>query len=367
MPAFIHTADIHLGSAVTSRFEEGVSAKIRRYTAEVFSRIIDEAEKVGVLLIAGDLFDSPDPPADIVSFVKRRFADIPDTKIFISAGNHDPYNADSVYAKVDFGSNVHVFSTEGEFFELENEGLCIYGSSFGSAHCKVPKGLPKASRHNGFVNIAVVHGELVNEGAASDYNGINKKIIADSGMDYVALGHIHRFDGINKSGETYYAYSGIPQGRGFDEMGDKGYLLCRGDKDGLDVRFIKTSICNLTEVSIDISDAEDGVHISEMIRARLQYFKNDFLKVRLVGKVHPALLNIDILKYECEGAFPYISLTDETRAPFDLEEVSQRDNLCGDFVRLMLNDAEVCDADEREIIFEAIDKGLSALLGGGGI
>lgn len=367
MPEFIHTADIHLGSAVTSRFEEGVSAKIRRYTAEAFSRIIDDAEKVGVLLIAGDLFDSPNPPADIVSFVKRRFADIPDTKIFISAGNHDPYNADSVYAKVDFGSNVHVFSPEGEMFELENKGLCIYGASFDGVHCKSPKGLPRVNRRNGFINVAVVHGELVNEGATSDYNGISKKILADSGMDYVALGHIHKFDGINKSGDTYYAYSGIPQGRGFDETGDKGYLLCSGDKGGLDVKFIKASVCNLTEVSIDISDAEDGVHISEMLRARLYDFKNDFLKVRLVGKVHPALLNIDILKYECEGAYPYISLVDETRPPFDLDEVSHSDTLCGDFVRLMMREAEACDADEKEIIYEAIDKGLSALLGGGGI
>ena len=47
-------------------------------------------------------------------------------------------------------------------------------------------------------------------------------------MDYIALGHIHKFSGIKRIGNTYYAYSGCPEGRGFDEEGDKGIIFRRG-------------------------------------------------------------------------------------------------------------------------------------------
>ena len=41
-------------------------------------------------------------------------------------------------------------------------------------------------------------------------------------MDYIALGHRHSFSGINIAGRTHFAYSGCPQGRGFDELDEKG-------------------------------------------------------------------------------------------------------------------------------------------------
>ena len=45
-----------------------------------------------------------------------------------------------------------------------------------------------------------------------------------SNLDYVALGHVHSFDGIHTVGKTTYAYSGIVEGRGFDECGEKGFI-----------------------------------------------------------------------------------------------------------------------------------------------
>ncbi len=62
-----------------------------------------------------------------------------------------------------------------------------------------------------------------------DYAPISKASIAGSGLDYLALGHIHQYSGLQREGDTYWAYPGCPEGRGFDEPGDKGVLWVEAD------------------------------------------------------------------------------------------------------------------------------------------
>ena len=91
------------------------------------------------------------------------------------------------------------------------------------------------------INLCVVHGEVVSEGGESNYHGITPGILAGSQMDYVALGHIHKRTELQTIGGTTYAYSGCPDGRGFDETGEKGVYLGEIRKGAVDLHFRKMS------------------------------------------------------------------------------------------------------------------------------
>ena len=84
----LHTADWHLGQTFYeySRYDEHVRFLdwLRRQIKE---------RKIDVLLVAGDIFDGPNPSAEsqrlYYSFLRRVTAECPALQIIIIAGNHD--------------------------------------------------------------------------------------------------------------------------------------------------------------------------------------------------------------------------------------------------------------------------------------
>ncbi len=95
MPTFLHTADIHLDSAFSARFDAECAAQRRHELIRVVSDMADIAKELDIWLIAGDLFDGKNVSAETVAFLKRRFSEMPDTQIFIAAGNHDAFGENS--------------------------------------------------------------------------------------------------------------------------------------------------------------------------------------------------------------------------------------------------------------------------------
>src|SRR3990167_6909694 len=87
----IHTGDLHLGRTFKSLGEK--SKLHRRDCQDVLSNIIDLTiqEKADALLIAGDLFDEPNPSKSIVSFVIDELKRLKDKNIpvFIIMENND--------------------------------------------------------------------------------------------------------------------------------------------------------------------------------------------------------------------------------------------------------------------------------------
>ena len=83
-----------------------------------------------------------------------------------------------------------------------------------------------AAPRDGRIHLMALHGDVEGKGR---YGPIALEDIAASGLTYLALGHIHACSGLQKAGDTYWAYPGCPEGRGFDELGDKGVLVVTVD------------------------------------------------------------------------------------------------------------------------------------------
>lgn len=366
MPTFLHTADVHLDSAFTAHFDARQAEMRRRELLRCMSDMIERAKGLDLLLIAGDLFDSSAVSSETIAFLKRKFSEISDTHIFICAGNHDPYTAESVYAKENFGDNVHVFSTEAECVELPELKTRVYGASFSSSFCDEPIDIPKIEKRSGVTDILVIHADLSSRGGSSRYNMIDKNFLENCGADYVALGHIHKRSEVLRAGSTYYAYPGAPEGRGFDECGDMGCYVGSADCGSVRVEFERHCIRRMFRVDADISGAGDSLSAAASALEAIKSVgsESDIYKLTLCGRIAAGAVSAEAVRDELMRSVHYIEVRDDTRADYNIDELLQQNTLCGEFVRTMQRRIEAMSAEEKAVAEDAMLLGIEVLLGG---
>ena len=79
----------------------------------------------------------------------------------------------------------------------------------------------------------------------------------------------------------FIAYAGCPQGRGFDELDDKGIVIGEVSKGTVNLEFIKTSKRNYCIREVDISNL-DGYHeIREKYSLQFLKMKEKIIYIKL--------------------------------------------------------------------------------------
>lgn len=222
----LHCADWHLDAPMSGYGEEQTLA-LRRHLRKIPERIVNLclAESCDLLLLSGDLFDGK-PSADTVRLVKNALERVK-IPVVITPGNHDFCAADSPYLSADWPANVHIFTKPCmESFALPALDCRIYGAGYDAMDCP---GLLQGFHTEGSEqwHIGVLHAEA--DTPSSHYCPVTKLQIKESGLDYLALGHIHKAGSL-RSGDTLCAWPGCPMGKGYDETGEKGVLLVELDE-----------------------------------------------------------------------------------------------------------------------------------------
>lgn len=375
MLKIIHTADIHLDSPF--RMEDIQKAQARKNELRAaFSSLMfwAKSEKADIMLIAGDLFDSPHPTPDAVTFVLDQFRQNPACKFVISPGNHDFCSTDSVYEKYDFPENVILFKSSAlSRVSLDNIAgykVNLYGYAFTSpildqnpfAHFTVPDSEADA------INLLCAHGTL-NADKNKDCP-IKTEEIRTSRFDYIALGHIHNDPGIHKEGDTYYGYSGSLEPRAFNDRGERGAFLSEIDKKNghftckssffrLCKRIYAVETLNLTGLSDEaaILDA-----VSTLLKKK-GYGQDTLLRLILKGSLsadielpHKQILSLADNLY-------YFEIKDHTAPSYDLEALKKDPTVKGELVRILTPMLESDNEEERYPALRALKYGLSALAG----
>ncbi len=361
-PIIVHCADLHLDSSFSTFSPDSPKARRRREEQlTVFGRIIFLARKTGAsfLLIAGDLFDAARVHKDTLDFMNDRFKMIPNVTVCIAAGNHDPYTPDSPYATYMWNENVHIFTDELDYFEKDN--VRIYGRSFSSHFARKPLIRDKEGNFpqldNSYINILLMHGDVNN--VNSVYNPIYAEDIRKCGFDYAALGHVHTATEVKYAGYTPYCYCGVPEGRGFDEAGECGVMLCQVGKGFSKFKFVPTAIRRYITVHTDITGCESNEDICATILGDCP--QNDNLyKVILEGTLPECFrLSVGRLQTMLEDKYFYIKIKDNTKLETNLELLQQEVSIKGLFVKNMLDQREVSD----ELKNNALKYGLQAFEG----
>ncbi len=291
---FVHTADNHLDSPVSSLPPH--KAQLRRdMRLASFAKIIDFTKhNADMLLISGDLFDSPSPPKSVLSFVVREFEKLGNIPVFIVLGNHDcqklPFN---------FPGNVYVFPSNMESVTFKD--YRITGASFSSQTADFSSHIPQAE--GDFFNILLLHGDIFTK---SDYNPLNKDIISSYGYDYIALGHIHEFYSYKS-----IVYPGCHDGSGFDETGEKGFLFVDTEKQP-SVSLIPSSSLVYSKENIDISPYASSLEIADAI---MEHYSDGIYKFLLTGTPREGFTpNTEAIETYISQKFFHASVTDNTTA-----------------------------------------------------
>lgn len=319
----LHAADFHLGTNLSSLGE--LAAQRNEEMIKTFGRVIDLAKEkeVDAVIISGDLFDNCNPSEDITAYVSRKLGELSETPVFIALGNHD------FGITFDVPSNVHIFSEETESIPL-GDNCVIYGQSFVRRfvnQCSVKGFLPE---DNEKINIFVLHGDLVG-GGQSEYNPVTPSAMGETGVDYFALGHIHKYSGMQKIGGTHYAYPGIPEPRGFDELGSKGVIIAEVSKHSVESEFVPVAKRNYVEAECDISSCENIDTVIELISNTVNN-RDNLYKIILTGetelKISPELI-IRLLPTDLY----YVKIYDRTKEKIDIEALMNEKSLKGIFVK----------------------------------
>ena len=360
----LHCADLHFDTPFKELSKE-VSDTSKNELLEVFKKIIDLAieENIEVLLIAGDVFDNLTVNKNTLFFISDQIKRIKNIKVFISPGNHDPYNEKSFYSMINWPENVYIFKGDMEFKEVKELNLIIWGAGFRNNYENETL-LKSINVENNKINIMLLHGEITSANSKNEYNPIYINDIYKSNIDYIALGHRHKFSGILKEGMTTYAYSGCPQGRGFDEEGEKGVIIGEVYKGGTNLSFLPVCKRKYITKEIDITGTNNYDEVIFKLLSDLsdEEIHKNFYKIILKGELKEHFnLKESVLIEKLKNKFYYIKIINDTSIEVNLTELSRDYSIKGMFITKILEKLKDASDDDKEILKLALKMGIQCL------
>ena len=344
----LHGADFHLDTPFTPQ-DFGMPQQRREQLRQAAVQALGLGGEHDLILLAGDVFDAAAYP-ETVQLLQDVLAGL-GCPVFISPGNHDPFTPSSPWAAYQWPENVHIFtSSQIEAVELPALNCTVYGAAFqgDTAH-----DLLRGFRAEGpGRKVMLLHGDGLNRN--SEYNYVNPEDVAASGLDYLALGHIHAPCLPKQAGGTWYGWPGCLLGRDFGEPGPHGVFSVELSDAGCRTRLVETPGPRWLTMQV----RADGDAAAALKQARNAVQAGDHLRLTLSG-VCPAF---DAAPF-FEGLASFC-LTDQTLRPEELWADAGAETLRGLFLQALKARYEAAeDPAERRLAQDAALWGLAALEG----
>lgn len=355
----IHCADLHLDSKIETIPPE--KSKIRRdETVRTFERICEyaEKEKVSVVIIAGDMFDTKRITLRTRGRVISAIKNAPDVDFLYLSGNHDDDNfISSEQEESTLPENLKPFSSEWSVFSYGNVNIAgIVINENNSAYIYDRLRFPEEG-----VNIAVLHGQVTGYKSDDKAEVISIPRLKGKNIDYLALGHIHSFAEGKIDERGTYVYCGCPEGRGFDETGEKGFVLISEESGKLSYEFVPFAARSLFEYTFDIGEYSDFYEAQRVLISKLkaEFSPSSLIKVILTGE-HSADFDPDTdgLSARLNEEFFFAKIYDRTSLKVCIEDYAADKSVRGEFVREVLA-SDLSSEDKSKVLM----LGLGALKG----
>ena len=349
---FIHTSDLHIGSPLTSRLSPDKVRERKNELMATFEGMIEEAvyQKAVAFIIAGDMFDSEKITKSTVDRVLGAIARYPSLDFLYLSGNHEKN------ALIECGAalprNLKLFNEDWTYFNYGE--VCIAGRSE-----IAPEMFSTLDLDYGKTNIVVLHGALADGKSGGEI--IGRRDIENKKITYLALGHYHSYSEHKIDDTGIAVYAGTPEGRGFDEVGDKGFVII--DADGRRARhsFVPFAKRRLRIVDVDLTGAMRRMDVDARADAALSGIPHgDLVRMRLCGKRSPELFpDADAIKSRWQNSFYHFEIKDESGLRIDPDDYKYDRSLKGEFIRLIASKTNLSDEEKDKII----RTGLAALMG----
>lgn len=318
-----------------------------------FRRLVEVciAEEVDFLVLAGDAFDSGSGNlgAQLRFLEGMKRLDEQGIKVYLICGNHDPLDQWSDY--LSFPGNVHIFGGEEverlEFYTGGQLQAAIYGVSYLTQREDRKLVNKYSAEAEDPFSIGLLHGNFGSDTGHANYAPFTTAELRAAGMDYWALGHIHKREVINEE-RPLAIYPGNLQGRHFNETGRKGCMKVEVEAGRVsDYQFLPLSEVVFERYTLDITDIEELETLDQrlnQLREELDYPKevSVLLRLTLTGAtpLHRSLDEEEVRKFwnqrcgDFSDVFMFIdTIVNTTRPPIHIEERRQSPDFVGYVLR----------------------------------
>ena len=365
MLRLLHTADVHLGARHADLGDAAAAQRERQFGAFRASIDLALAEKVDIVLIAGDLFDSNTQPKRSVERVGAELKRLVDARIrtVIIPGTHDGYDRSSIYRAYDLkamaGSGadddfVTLLTPGVPFVHLTTCDVVIHGVVFPTKrapHSPLRDLRVAATDAQAMWHVGLVHGALaIPDKTDRDEVVVTKEEIAATGLDYLALGHWHSAQR-GKAGGTIYAYSGAPEPVAINQDGAGTVALVQLDERAgertVGVEERKVGRTRFEKLDIDAATIGHQPDLTKAIAARAD--EDLVLEVRLTG-VRPDELDINLTEIEeaLKGSFLRVRIRDMSMPALSQGALPSPDTIIGAFIRNVEGKVAELEADPAD-------------------
>jgi len=331
----LHSADWHLDSPIQGRSADQTRL-LRQALLQIPGRIaaLCRQEKCDMVLLAGDLFDGA-YSRESCRVVRTALEEMA-VPVFIAPGNHDFAAGDSPWLTESWPENVHVFTKPFiECVEVPALSCRVYGAGFTGMDCP---GLLENFRAEGDCAIGVLHGDPTQ--TSSPYCPVTQAQVKESGLNYLALGHIHK-GGSFRAGDTLCAWPGCPMGRGYDEQGEKGVLIVTVDEQ-VSSRFVPLEGLRFYDLQMEPEQLDSVLP---------PVGSDDFYRITLTGESEPLDIPVLLQQY---ARFPNLELRDQTVRPVDPWAAAGEDSFEGTYFKMLQQAMEGQDEQTcRQILLAA--------------
>lgn len=260
--------------------DKNLRKKLLLASQEAFHKLIAAAieNKVDFVLICGDSFDSASGSlAEQFIFASgmRRLKEN-NIAVFIITGNHDPLSDWSKNLRLP--ENVTVFGPDQPqrmvFQKNELDVAVIYGVSYANREENRNLALGFKRQAGDPFSIALLHGTTGNAGSHHPYCPFSLDDLRNSGMDYWALGHIHKREIVHPA-KPLVVYPGNIQGRHFNEAGEKGCYLIQVNNNRIEEpHFIPLGNVIWLNQTLNLNEIEDIVAFNSLLENKIKHWQN---------------------------------------------------------------------------------------------
>lgn len=365
MIRLLHTADLHLDAPFPALGEREVER--RRDFLRTFERLVTLAIKseVRLFLVAGDLFDRPQPDQATLGQVQAGLKRLVERGIVpvLLPGTHDTVRVpNSVFRRESFPGCIVLAQPQVDepvCVELDGTSVFLYGFAYAGGSCDAA--LATMTRRPGKgLHIGLLHGSRT---GSPEWQISRKDIPFDSAMvrgwqlDYLALGHYHGFELLEEDGRVLACYPGSPEGKRFGENGPRHAALVTVMAGRAEVEKCIVNSRRLEELTLDVAGCASHESLCEQV-VRLSA-PDMLLRLTLAG-ITEAPLQLDRVYETCRSHFFYLELIDRTRL-FDSSlaaRLAAEETVRGLFVRNLRAQIDQASGERRAVLEAAFREAL---------
>ena len=328
-------SDVHLDSPFAWA-KPDVARHRRQALRDALARSIQLAIdlRVDVICCGGDLFEHERVSPDTGQFLRAQFELAHPIPIFIAPGNHDWLGPESLYRRVRWSSNVHVFEDRRLLPVTITDGLTLWGAAH-HAPAGASDFLEGFRVDRSGIHLALFHGSelgsvCIEEPGKQPHAPFRAAEIEASGLHFALLGHYH-----SPRDEARFTYPGNPEPLTFGESGQRGVLIATiGEDGGVRTERHSVAVTTVYDLAIDVSGCSSKQEIRERVTDALGA-RSGYARVTLTGEVAP---EVDL----CAGDFedlaqgldsPLVVHLHSLNVAYDLTGIAREPTVRGQFVR----------------------------------